>query len=129
LFTLQSYDPTIEISHIPNSDLFHEHVAFLNTLDYYYETDDYIFVHAGVDPTIPIHETDPWTLIWIREEFYNQYQGDKTVIFGHTPTKRFHKKHDVYFGPNNIIGIDGGAVYGGQLNCLELPSKRTFSVK
>ena len=30
----------------------------------------------------------------------------------------------VYFGSNRIIGIDGGAVYGGQLNCLELPSKR-----
>ncbi len=35
----------------------------------------------------------------------------------------------VYFGSNRIIGIDGGAVYGGQLNCLELPSKRVYVVK
>lgn len=57
-------------------------------------------------------------------------QGDKTVIFGHTPTSviRQEKNHDVYFGENNIIGIDGAATYGGQLNCLELPDKRTYSV-
>lgn len=131
LFTLQSYDPTIEDMRIPEDETFHEHVAFLKTLDYYYETDDYIFVHGGVHPSTPIHDTDPWTLTWIREEFHNGYQGEKPVIFGHTRTAHFHggDKHDVYFGSNNIIGIDGGAVYGGQLNCLELPSKKVVSVK
>ncbi len=33
--------------------------------------------------------------------------------------------HTVYFGENRIIGINGGAVYGGQLIRLELP-KKTF---
>ncbi|MED4750293.1 metallophosphoesterase family protein [Brevibacillus choshinensis] len=105
-----------------------QHISFLRGLDCYYETDDYIFVHGGVHPTTPLPETDPYTLMWIRDEFHKGYKGEKTVVFGHTPTENFHGKNDVYFGENNIIGIDGGAVFGGQLNCLELPSKKVYSV-
>ena len=52
------------------------------------------------------------------------------MIFGHTPTSaiRQEKNHDIYFGENNIIGIYVAATYGGQLNCLELPGKKTYSV-
>jgi len=110
------------------TSLLEQHIAFLNGLDCYYETEDYIFVHGGVHPTTPLHETDPYMLMWIREEFHKGYQGNKTVVFGHTPTELLHGKHDVYFGENNIIGIDGGAVFGGQLNCLELPSKKVYAV-
>lgn len=70
--------------------------------------------------------------MWIRDEFHNGYKGEKTVIFGHTETKTLHgdtENCNVYFGNNRIIGIDGGAVYGGQLNCLELPSRKVYSVK
>ncbi|MFD2371453.1 metallophosphoesterase family protein [Brevibacillus sp. GCM10020057] len=105
------------------------HIAFLSGLACYHETEDYIFVHGGVHPTTPLHETDPYTLMWIRDEFHTGYKGDKTVVFGHTPTEILHGTHDVYFGENNIIGIDGGAVFGGQLNCLELPSKKVYSVR
>lgn len=105
-----------------------KHIAFLSGLDCYYETDEYIFVHGGVHPTTPLAETDPYTLMWIRDEFHKGYKGEKTVVFGHTPSENFHGKNDVYFGENNIIGIDGGAVFGGQLNCLELPSKKVYSV-
>jgi serine/threonine protein phosphatase 1 len=108
-----------------------KHLEFVQNLENYIETDDYIFVHAGVHPTTPISETDPYILVWIRDEFHKGYNGDKTVIFGHTETNLLHEdeaNHHVFFGSNRIIGIDGGAVYGGQMNCLELPSKKVFSV-
>lgn len=107
----------------------------LNDLDWivhlniYAQTEHYIFVHAGVDPERRLEDTDEETLLWIRDPFFNGYHGEKTVIFGHTPTMNFQPTCDVYFGKNNIIGIDGGCVFGGQLNCLELPSKTTYSVK
>ena len=130
IHTLRSYDPSIEKMKIPNSDTFKQHVSFIKMLDYYYETDNYIFVHAGVDPDKPIEETDPSILVWIRDPFHIGYQGEKTVVFGHTPTSYFHGKgnNDVYFGKNNIIGIDGGAVFEGQLNCLELETNHVYSV-
>jgi serine/threonine protein phosphatase 1 len=105
------------------------HLDFIQNLEHFIEMDEYIFVHAGVNPTLPIIETDPYTLMWIREDFYKEYMGAKTVIFGHTPTKYLHGNHSIYFGKNRIIGIDGGAVFEGQLNCLELPSKKVYSVK
>ncbi|NEW08941.1 serine/threonine protein phosphatase [Paenibacillus sp. SYP-B3998] len=115
-----------------HSDILEQHLTFLMDLDHYIETEDYIFVHAGVHPTTPIAETDPYTLMWIRSDFHDGYEGEKTVIFGHTTTDSLHDEEDnfeVYFGENRIIGIDGGAVYGGQLNALELPSLAVYAVK
>lgn len=130
LMTLQSYDSSIESVKLSAGAEFEKHISLIREMDYYYETKDYIFVHAGVSPDTPVQKTDPHTFLWIRELFYEKYSGDKTVIFGHTPTSaiRQEKNHDIYFGENNIIGIDGAATYGGQLNCLELPGKRTHSV-
>lgn len=130
LMTLQSYDSSIESVILSAGAEFEKHISLIREMDYYYETKDYIFVHAGVSPDTPVQKTDPHTFLWIRELFYEKYSGDKTVIFGHTPTSaiRQGKNHDIYFGENNIIGIDGAATYGGQLNCLELPGKRTHSV-
>ncbi|KGT72697.1 hypothetical protein MA20_48730 [Bradyrhizobium japonicum] len=108
-----------------------EHLDFLAGLDYYHQTDEFIFVHGGVHPTTPLAETDPSVLIWIRDEFHKGYKGEKTVVFGHTTTNNLHgcDSFEVYFGQNNIIGIDGGAVFGGRLNCLELPSKKVYYVE
>lgn len=129
--TLQSYDPSIKDMTLPTAAVFWEHIDFIKKTAYYYETDEFIFVHAGVQPDMPVELTDPAILMWIRDDFYGTYSGEKTVVFGHTPAfmLRGTRNYDVYFGDNRIIGIDGGAVYGGQLNCLELPSRKVYSVR
>lgn len=131
LSTLQSYDASIKGMELPEMELFWEHVEFLKETAFYYETDGYIFVHAGVQPGVPLQETDPYLLMWIRDEFHRGYSGEKKVVFGHTPTFKLRETDDcsVYFGDNRIIGIDGGAFYGGQLNCLEIPGERVHVVK
>jgi serine/threonine protein phosphatase 1 len=131
--TLRSYGhPAADAVELPQSleplPEMAEHLAFLAGLDYYRETEDTVFVHGGVDPDAPLAETDPHLLLWIRERFIHGYRGAKTVIFGHTATELIHGSFDVYFGDNNVIGIDGGAVYGGLLHCLELPTRRVYSV-
>lgn len=115
-----------------HSSILDEHLQFIQSLDYYLEWDDTIFVHAGVHPSKKIDETDPYELVWIRDIFHNEYRGEKTVIFGHTPTRNLHNdetNNSIYYGKNRIIGIDGAAVYGGQLNCLQYPANLTYSVK
>lgn len=104
-------------------------ISFVDKLPYYYETDDYIFVHAGVEPGIPVANCDPHKLVWIRGEFHQGYCGPKTVIFGHSPVRLLHGSDEVYFGTNSIIGIDGGCAYGGRLNCLELPSRHIYYIE
>ena len=82
--TLASYggDP----DHIPAA-----HLAFFHSLRPMYETPDYLFVHAGIRPMVPVAEQGAHDLIWIRHEFF-KFIGKypKPVIFGHTPLRQVH---------------------------------------
>ncbi len=106
------------------------HLEFFSSCLDYYEGEDFIAVHAGLDPRVgPLESQNRDDLVWIREKFYkSRHRWDKTVIFGHTPTHQLHGKlGQVYWDEErNIIGIDTGAVYGGKLTCLVWPGKRVF---
>jgi len=91
------------------------HLDFFNSLRLFYETDDYIFVHAGLRDHLPLEKQDQHDLLWIRNEFIDSdFNHGKVVVFGHTPMLR-------PLVQKNKIGIDTGAVYGGMLTCVELP--------
>ena len=106
---------TIESYGGPNGGIPEDHYEFLKSLPLYYETEEYIFVHAGLRDGLRIEEQDERDLLWIREDFIQSpYNHGKRVIYGHTPTRR------PVVQPNKI-GIDTGAVYGGTLTCLEIP--------
>jgi serine/threonine protein phosphatase 1 len=91
------------------------HHAFFESLLPYYETEDYIFVHAGLKPGLLLKEQTLNDLLWIRHEFISsEYNFGKIIVFGHTPLNK-------PLISKNMIGIDTGAVYGGELTCVELP--------
>ncbi|MGC9323988.1 MAG: metallophosphoesterase family protein [Desulfomonilia bacterium] len=93
------------------------HRDFFAKLDWYHEDDGYLYVHAGVKPSIPIHLQDTHDLLWVRDEFIFSPTGlAKKVVFGHTPFSRPMVKEDK-------IGIDTGAVYGGVLTAVQLPQE------
>ncbi|MBW2477303.1 MAG: serine/threonine protein phosphatase [Deltaproteobacteria bacterium] len=90
------------------------HRMFLETLDYSFETDDFIFAHAGLRPGLPLSEQSLEDLLWIRQDFLkSEYDWGKTVVFGHTPLKAPYQK-------NNRIGLDTGCVYGRSLTCCDV---------
>lgn len=98
-----------------------EHEIFYQELLPFFETPDYIFVHAGLKPLIPLEEQAEEDLLWIRGEFIASMEDfGRTVVFGHTPFKR------PLVMPNKI-GIDTGAVYGNFLTCLKLPEEEFFA--
>ena len=98
------------------------HLNFLVSLPLCHETEEFLFVHAGLRPGIPIAEQSPEDILWIRSEFIDaRWDFGKTIVFGHTP---FHKP----LIERNKIGIDTGAVYGGCLTCIEFPSRRIYQV-
>lgn len=134
-YEVQEFDEAITANTLPDYirtlPKLEEHLQLIETFEAYIELEDAIFVHGGVVPGMAPNETDRDQLLWIRDEFHAGYQGEKTVIFGHTPTyKLYHDatNHSVYLGKNNIIGIDGGAVFGGQLHAIEWPSRHITSV-
>jgi len=92
-----------------------DHVEFFKSLRLYYETEEFIFVHAGLRPRTPLETQRTEDLLWIRDNFIStKYDFGKRVIFGHTPLKK------PLVEPNKI-GIDTGAVYGNALTCVQLP--------
>ena len=92
-----------------------EHRRLFHSLLPYWETDEYIFVHAGLDLGIPLAQQDLSSLCETRNTFLSEeHDYGKRVIFGHTP-------FDMPFVTPNRIGIDTGAVYGNFLTALALP--------
>lgn len=90
------------------------HVEFLRALELSFESGDYLFVHAGVRPGVPLEHQAAEDLLWIREPFLSSNRDfGKIVVHGHTvesePTVR-----------SNRIGIDTGACWTGSLTCLVL---------
>jgi len=95
---------------------------FFNALSLYHQTPDYLFVHAGLRPRVPLEQQETEDLLWIREAFiHSRHDFGKRVIFGHTPFA------EPLVAPNKI-GIDTGAVYGNRLTCVQLPEVQFFSV-
>ena len=71
-------------------------------------------------PGIPLAEQSPEDLLWIRHEFIeSDWDFGRTIVFGHTPLPE-------PLIEKNKIGIDTGAVYGGRLTCIELPSRKIY---
>jgi serine/threonine protein phosphatase 1 len=90
------------------------HLNFLAGLELKLEVGDYIFVHAGLRPGVPIDEQEEKDLIWIRDDFLNARRPfDKVVVHGHTPTQSPHIDH-------RRIGIDTFAHVTGVLTAVRL---------
>jgi serine/threonine protein phosphatase 1 len=99
-----------------------DHLKFYQSLKLYYETNEYIFVHAGLRPGVPLESQETEDLLWIRDRFiHTKYDFGKRVIFGHTPLAE-------PLVESNKIGIDTGAVYGNSLTCVQLPELNFFAV-
>ncbi len=96
------------------------HRIFLETLLDYYETQDYIFVHAGLRPGIPLAVQESSDLLWIRRDFIaSDYDWGKTVVYGHTPLEE-------PFFTETRVGLDTGCVYGRRLTCCDVRSKQVW---
>ena len=97
---------------------YQDQFSFLQSLSLFKKETGLIFVHAGINPKKGLDKSNKVELLNIRNEFIYEYDDLETVIFGHTPTSKIHGQNGVYFGPNRVIGIDGGCAFGGQLNAL-----------
>ena len=90
------------------------HGAFLHGLGMSYQAGDYLFVHAGIRPGVPLPRQQPQDMVWIRGAFlHSQANHGVCVVHGHTifPEPNFNA---------NRIGIDTGAYATDRLTCLVL---------
>ena len=91
-----------------------EHVEFLGGFVDTCRFGDYLFVHAGVRPGVPLHEQAQSDLRWIREPFLlDDPDPGFVVVHGHTISPQVEER------PNRI-GIDTGAFATGVLSALAI---------
>lgn len=91
-----------------------DHVDFIDALPDQVEIGDYLFVHAGIRPNMPLSEQAPSDLRWIRNEFLDHDGAHpKFVVHGHSVTPAVDERA-------NRIGIDTGAYFSNRLTALGL---------
>ncbi|MCT2558873.1 serine/threonine protein phosphatase [Tsuneonella sp. YG55] len=75
---------------------------------------DYLFVHAGIAPNVPLAEQKQHHFRWIREPFLDHdAPHEHFVVHGHTITQGIDVR-------TNRLGIDTGAYRTGRLTALVL---------
>jgi serine/threonine protein phosphatase 1 len=90
------------------------HREFLASFEDMIVAGDYLFVHAGIDPSRPLEEQQRSDLLWIRDRFLrHRLPHSHIVVHGHTI---FEEVAD----EGNRIGIDTGAYRTGRLTALIL---------
>lgn len=123
--SFQSHDDDIESAR-----------ELLESTPLFFETEDYICVHAGLKSEIP-GENDPEILLWDRDVICGSYRG-KLGIGGHTPLR-----NPVWFVPDGralllkedthlplpdkgFICLDTGCVFGGRLTCMVIEDEEFY---
>ena len=90
------------------------HVEFLESFVDTCRFGDYLFVHAGIRPNIPIDEQLQSDLRWIREPFLmDDTDHGCVVVHGHTISEAVEERA-------NRIGLDTGAYRTGILTALAI---------
>lgn len=90
------------------------HIAFLRELEDMIVIGDYVFVHAGIRPGVPLDCQDPRDLRWIREGFLDDdRESDFVVVHGHTISETIDIR-------SNRVGLDTGAYLHGRLSALAM---------
>ena len=90
------------------------HLEFFRQMPLTHVAGDYLFVHAGIRPGVPLQEQSDSDLLWIRQDF-----TESTETHGHVVVHGHSISEEVELLPNRI-GIDTGAFYTGVLTCLVL---------
>jgi serine/threonine protein phosphatase 1 len=85
------------------------HLHFLSNLDLSVRIGDYVFVHAGVRPGVPLEQQTEYDLLWIREDFLtDRRQLGAIIVHGHTPAAKPYRD-------GRRVGLDTGAYLSGRL--------------
>jgi len=124
--TILSYGiPKKEFDKLSVSDMFAalptlvpiEDRQFLENFEEMIIAGDYLFVHAGINPKVPLEEQTRKDMLWIRDRFLN-HEGafPKVVVHGHTI-------FDEVMDTGSRIGIDTGAFRSGVLTALVLEAE------
>ena len=125
-----------EIVKLQFGEEYPEFIKWLNTLGYYYDTQDALIVHAAFENSVPVEQQRQDVLAgstsgeryleskYPESTYWTEYYtGEKPIIYGH---RVVGENPEII---NNTYGIDTGACHGGMLTAIELPGFKIHQVK
>jgi len=103
-----------EVAEILPTTIPPSHIEFLGRGEDIIEIGDYVFVHAGIRPGVPLEKQTLVDLRWIREDFLtDEREHGVMIVHGHTIREDVDEC-------SNRIGIDTGAYQSGVLTAIVL---------
>lgn len=98
------------------------HVEFLESFVDSCRLGDYLVVHAGIRPGVPVDQQVQTDLRWIRDPFlFDDSDHGFVVVHGHTISQGVDER------PNRV-GVDTGAYRSGILTALALEGHRRWTI-
>lgn len=98
-----------------------EHVDWMRSLQLSYDDGRRFFVHAGIDPELPLDAQREHDMLWIREPFLSDRRVyARLIVHGHTPLAR--GTPDLR---GNRLNLDTAAVFGGPLTAAVFAGDET----
>ncbi|MCB0534589.1 MAG: serine/threonine protein phosphatase [Lewinellaceae bacterium] len=91
------------------------YLNFFQAMPHWYETQEFLCVHAGLNFTRPNPLDEHYSLLWIRRWYddidYN-WLGDRIVLHGHTPLELATiQAQRTNLAANRYLNLDNGCVY------------------
>ena len=120
LETLESYGFTGDLNFLPA-----EQERFFDALGDYFEFQDYIFMHAGYDPQLPLDQQTTEMLRWysLTQGIPGPHISGKTAVVGHTANRE-----GAILDAGHLLCLDTYCYGGGWLTAMELHTRRTWQV-
>ena len=104
-----------------------KHHEFLKTTPFYYLDDQKrLFVHGGIDPSLPLDKQEKMTLMWDRGLVSNdppEIKEYKEIYVGHTS---IYGASHIPAQKKNIFYMDTGAGWEGKLSLMDIDNYEIF---
>ncbi|MFC0103746.1 MULTISPECIES: metallophosphoesterase family protein [Sphingomonadales] len=129
--TRQAYEAAnyLELAAMLQSAVPLSHKRFLESFEDMIVEGDYVFVHAGVRPGVPLEKQRAGDLRWIREEFLRESEKHASpaipgmvVVHGHTIFENIAEHH-------GRIGLDTGAYRSGILSAMAFEGDKRWIIQ
>jgi serine/threonine protein phosphatase 1 len=136
LKTVESYKLALQTTDQKVGLMPESHIKFFQSAQVKYVEDNKLFVHGGIDPSLPLDQQDIDTLLWDRDLIMTAYlKGHNRpeyrltkfddIFVGHTTTEyRFKTDKPAHYC--EVWDVDTGAGWSGKLTLMNIDTKEYF---
>jgi len=115
--TLESYGVNAPAG-LPDRD-----IEWIRNLPLCFDDGLRFFVHAGIDPAVPLDQQDRATMLWTRMRYSETMNPGRLIVHGHTPVLSEQPEQHPH-----RLNLDTGAVYGGPLSAAVFTADRACPI-